>query len=164
MNIKPIETIYKGYRFRSRLEARWAVFFDALGIEWKYENEGYDLGELGWYLPDFEIETESFGKWFVEIKGDKNDIVGIKKAQFLDHYTPDEFMGCRIFSELDFIKESKLIGIEETGLYAVPIFDDEYNFSIIKACMLGVTRDEYNEAIAKSRQARFEHGEMPCKY
>ena len=28
-SIKPIETNYKGYRFRSRLEARWAVFFDA---------------------------------------------------------------------------------------------------------------------------------------
>ena len=28
--IKAIETVYNGYRFRSRLEARWAVFFDAL--------------------------------------------------------------------------------------------------------------------------------------
>jgi hypothetical protein len=53
MNIKPIETIYKGYRFRSRLEARWAVFFDAMGIEWEYEKEGFDLGDAGWYLPDF---------------------------------------------------------------------------------------------------------------
>lgn len=26
-SIKPIETIYNGYHFRSRLEARWAVFF-----------------------------------------------------------------------------------------------------------------------------------------
>jgi len=54
MNTIPtIETRYKGYRFRSRLEARWAVFFDALGIEWEYEKEGYDLSEAGWYLPDF---------------------------------------------------------------------------------------------------------------
>jgi len=53
MNIKPIETVYNGYRFRSRLEARWAVFFDALGIEYVYEKEGYDLGAAGWYLPDF---------------------------------------------------------------------------------------------------------------
>lgn len=52
MNPKPIETYYKGYRFRSRLEARWAVFFDALGIEWEYEKEGYDLDGV-WYLPDF---------------------------------------------------------------------------------------------------------------
>lgn len=51
--LKAIETRYKGYRFRSRLEARWAVFFDALGIEWEYEKEGYDLGDAGWYLPDF---------------------------------------------------------------------------------------------------------------
>lgn len=51
--IKPIETRYKGCRFRSRLEARWAVFFDAMHIEWEYEKEGYNLGELGCYLPDF---------------------------------------------------------------------------------------------------------------
>lgn len=51
--LKPIETCYKGYRFRSRLEARWAVFFDALNLQWEYEKEGYDLGEVGWYLPDF---------------------------------------------------------------------------------------------------------------
>lgn len=63
--IKAIETRYKGYRFRSRLEARWAVFFDELGVRYEYEKEGYDLGELGWYLPDFwlpELRT-----WF-EIK------------------------------------------------------------------------------------------------
>lgn len=51
--LKAIETRYKGYRFRSRLEARWAVFFDALGVSWEYEKEGYDLGPAGWYLPDF---------------------------------------------------------------------------------------------------------------
>ena len=41
--IKPIETIYNGYRFRSRLEARWAVFFDALNIQCLYETEGEEL-------------------------------------------------------------------------------------------------------------------------
>jgi hypothetical protein len=30
--LQAIETFYRGYRFRSRLEARWAVLFDALGI------------------------------------------------------------------------------------------------------------------------------------
>lgn len=51
--IKAIETVYKGYRFRSRLEARWAVFFDALGLVWDYEVEGYELGQGLRYLPDF---------------------------------------------------------------------------------------------------------------
>ena len=54
-NIKAVETVYKGYRFRSRLEARWAIFFDTLGLKWEYEVDGYDLGKLGWYLPDFRV-------------------------------------------------------------------------------------------------------------
>ncbi len=41
--MRPIETKYKGCRFRSRLEARWAVFFDTLGLKWWYEPEGFDL-------------------------------------------------------------------------------------------------------------------------
>lgn len=65
MQIKAIETQYKGYRFRSRLEARWAVFFDALGTKWDYEPEGFDLGEAGWYLPDFWLPTLEL---WVEVK------------------------------------------------------------------------------------------------
>jgi hypothetical protein len=41
--IRPIETEYNGYRFRSRLEARWAIFFAALGVDYEYEPEGFEL-------------------------------------------------------------------------------------------------------------------------
>lgn len=41
-NIKSKETYYDGYRFRSRLEARWAVFFNNIGLEYEYEVEGFD--------------------------------------------------------------------------------------------------------------------------
>lgn len=51
--LKAIETEYKGYRFRSRLEARWAVFFDAIGLRWEYEPEGIVLNDGTHYLPDF---------------------------------------------------------------------------------------------------------------
>ena len=64
--IKAIETRYKGYRFRSRLEARWAVFFDACGIEWIYEPEGYQL-DSGLYLPDFFLPKVGDGTW-IEVK------------------------------------------------------------------------------------------------
>lgn len=64
MTIKAIETHYKGYRFRSRLEARWAVFFDYMDWEWEYEKEGFVL-PAGYYLPDFWIETV---KMWVEVK------------------------------------------------------------------------------------------------
>jgi len=51
--ITAIPTEYKGYRFRSRLEARWAVFFDACGVKWEYEPEGFALPNGQFYLPDF---------------------------------------------------------------------------------------------------------------
>ena len=51
--LKAIETEYKGYRFRSRLEARWAVFFDACHVRWEYEPEGFVLPNGQYYLPDF---------------------------------------------------------------------------------------------------------------
>lgn len=50
--IRAIETLFRGYRFRSRLEARYAVFFDMLGLQWDYELEGFDIRGT-WYLPDF---------------------------------------------------------------------------------------------------------------
>lgn len=51
--IQAIETQYNGRRFRSRLEARWAVFFDSLGLDWRYEMEGFTLPSGTRYLPDF---------------------------------------------------------------------------------------------------------------
>lgn len=65
--MKAIETVYNGYRFRSRLEARWAVFFDSLHIPYEYEREGYDLDGV-WYLPDFWLPQQ--GCW-IEIKGEE---------------------------------------------------------------------------------------------
>lgn len=66
--MKPIETRYNGYRFRSRLEARWAVFFDTCGLKWEYEHEGFDLDALGWYLPDFMMLHNPGRGPIVEIK------------------------------------------------------------------------------------------------
>ena len=66
MDIKPIETVYNGYRFRSRLEARWAVFFDAAGIEYEYEPDGF-IGIYGEpYLPDFYLPQFDV---YAEVKG-----------------------------------------------------------------------------------------------
>jgi len=76
MEIKPIETVYNGYRFRSRLEARWAVFFDTLGIKYEYEKEGYEIEDFcssktWYYLPDFYLPET---KTWVEVKGDLENV------------------------------------------------------------------------------------------
>lgn len=55
-DIKVIPTVYKGINFRSRTEARWAVVFDALGLDWVYEPEGYEFNGTK-YLPDFVIHN-----------------------------------------------------------------------------------------------------------
>jgi hypothetical protein len=54
MNIQPIQTWYRGCKFRSRLEARWAVFLDALRVRWTYELQGFNLDGRP-YLPDFWV-------------------------------------------------------------------------------------------------------------
>lgn len=77
--IRAIETHYKGYRFRSRLEARWAVFFDAARIEYEYEPEGFELYDGTKYLPDFYlpefdlyVEIKPFDRTIVKCVGDGN--------------------------------------------------------------------------------------------
>jgi len=77
--MKVIQTYYKRFHFRSRLEARYAVMFDAAGLEWEYEPEGFELPS-GRYLPDFYLP-----KWdaFIEIKGKKPTYAELKKCSEL---------------------------------------------------------------------------------
>ncbi len=63
--IKAIETIYNGYRFRSRLEARWAVFFDEANVKYEYEPEGFKTEDGICYLPDFYLPNDDV---YVEVK------------------------------------------------------------------------------------------------
>ncbi|MER2520107.1 MAG: hypothetical protein ABTQ34_05390 [Bdellovibrionales bacterium] len=64
--ITPIQTKYRGYRFRSRLEARWAVFFDVAHIKWEYEPQGFSIRGSGGYLPDFYLPDLDC---YFEVKG-----------------------------------------------------------------------------------------------
>jgi len=71
MSVRAIETRYAGCLFRSRLEARWAVFMNELGLEWQYEPEGLEVTVAGEprpikWLPDFRLAT---GQW-AEVKGE----------------------------------------------------------------------------------------------
>jgi hypothetical protein len=59
VEIESIPTQYSGVTFRSRLEARWAQFFDVIGVNWQYEPMRIE----GW-IPDFLID----GRWLAEVK------------------------------------------------------------------------------------------------
>ena len=80
MSGRVIQTEYRGRFFRSRLEARWAVFLDTLEVEWVYEREAYALrGGLA-YLPDFWLPE--LDCW-VEIKGEEASQEAHEKARAL---------------------------------------------------------------------------------
>lgn len=65
-NTLPAKTTeYNGIKFRSRLEARWAVFFDAAGVEYIYEAEDLIGRDSTRYLPDFYLPEYD---WYVEVK------------------------------------------------------------------------------------------------
>lgn len=90
-----IETFYRGYRFRSRLEARWAVFFDSVEIPWRYEEEGFVGPHGDRYLPDFRIYrmdglAQTPTDIFVEVKGDPHGL----RNNWTKHVDLHDFGGC----------------------------------------------------------------------
>lgn len=64
MDIKPRE--YNQKKFRSTLEARWAIFFDELGWNWEYEPYKLENDDVVWE-PDFVIKGHC-GTIFCEVK------------------------------------------------------------------------------------------------
>jgi len=81
--ITPIQTRYKGFHFRSRLEARFAVLLDEMDIDWKYEDEGYKLGKTEKYLPDFIIKIGNGDDFYIEVKPEYPTIEEINKMSNL---------------------------------------------------------------------------------
>ncbi len=73
----PKATRYNNVKYRSRLEARWAVFFKTLGVAFEYEPMTFDTS-LGWYLPDFYLPKTD---WFVEIKPTEPTVEEVIKAR-----------------------------------------------------------------------------------
>src|SRR5688500_2604834 len=79
MTIPSIPTDYNGILFRSRLEARWAVFMDALKLEYRYEPKQFRLPS-GNYTPDFLLPQ--YNVW-LEIKPTAPDAEAIHKVTAL---------------------------------------------------------------------------------
>jgi hypothetical protein len=72
-------TTYAGTRYRSRLEARWAIFFSGLNVQAVYEPERFDLGQFQ-YCPDFEVPA---WRAYIEIKPDLPNLAECEKARRL---------------------------------------------------------------------------------
>lgn len=102
--INAIPTEFNGITYRSRVEARWAVFFDRMGWSAVYEQEGFNLGSVR-YLPDFWLP-----EWgvYVEIKAeDPSD---------------EERLKCRSLAEASGKPVWLLAGSPGEGTYKVFLF------------------------------------------
>jgi hypothetical protein len=70
-------TYYNDYIFRSLLEAKWAIVFDYLKIQYQYESQCFHT-KHGWYLPDFHLNNINL---WIEIKPKFPSIEEIDKIQ-----------------------------------------------------------------------------------
>ena len=178
--IKAIETVYNGYRFRSRLEARWAVFFDSLNIPYIYEPEGLNINGT-MYLPDFYLPDS---KQFFEVKGIMRDsdmekinalisagysvVIGMDNGKFIacdlwetmdENGNKDEYTLCTD-------SDSWMIRCKKCGKY---YFMGDVGSFKCQCCglhdgdhHLRIVMDGYDTALWDvARQARFEYGETP---
>ena len=170
--IKAIETTFAGYRFRSRLEARWAVFFDSIGLPWEYEKEGYSLPGIGAYLPDFWLPYTPYypnGGYFVEIKPAEPDYIEVSKLRALAAQT-----GHSSFLFAGVPGSQQIYMAHRSGMYFTPEYfgelpheqdmtDDELCRHKLAGTFARWELDEsvIERAIVAARSARFEHGEHP---
>lgn len=168
--IKAIETQYKGYRFRSRLEARWAVFFDALGLQWEYEPEGFNLDGI-YYLPDFWISTVNM---WAEVKPEqltpdqREPLIRLaresKRPVLMLIGVPEDEPYWAIEYQYSHDENDNIVGNWYEFDYCLTNYHnyprDEHRFY----CCPGGGDDDHHEdtyqASIAAKSARFEHGEM----
>jgi hypothetical protein len=153
--VKAIETRYAGCRFRSRLEARWAVFFDVLKIEWEYEPQGFHLPS-GPYLPDFRLPNHR--RWdgdyidtWVEVKG---RLATAREYQLLWEMTRADPLSSALMLEGDIPRTPHLRdGVFFRGACTM---NDEWSGPRDYVLAEG---PNVQNALNAARSARFEHGE-----
>jgi hypothetical protein len=170
--IRALETRWDGHRFRSRLEARWAVCFKALGLEYDYEPQGFEIdGEC--YLPDFYLPKNGI---YVEIKprgypvSDDHPVFGLVKE--IGRY------GVLISGNPALGQHQVTASTGSTFLHQAELaWDDEGNLwfdegAFGKAWCTGLGRDGNRStthpklfaAFLSATRARFEFGEKPRLY
>tara|TARA_R110000796_G_scaffold192324_1_gene309017 strand:+ start:3347 stop:3784 length:438 start_codon:yes stop_codon:yes gene_type:complete len=141
--IKPIETEFDGHRFRSRLEARWAVFFKEMDWDYSYELEGYRFeykGEILNYLPDFYVEEINA---FIEVKGPLINEIDTMKVLGL---SKDAGKRVYVFGNIPNIDKRYDNFLEVDMAYHDVLVSHVFRY------------DGIDDALDKARKAQFEHG------
>jgi hypothetical protein len=179
--IKAIETVYKGYRFRSRLEARWAVFFDTLDLPYEYELEGFELGGGLRYLPDFflpdlgvHVEVKPHEKLskaeihkLVKFAADHDQctllIVGSPTSEsmyYLNRFSLPSWRELEEHADEDDLRAVFWEQAREGSVQIAPL-PKQGGWHLVYRELPAYYDYARSEALLAAKQARFEHGEKP---
>lgn len=159
--LTPIQTYYNGNHFRSRVETRWAYYFDLIGLKYIYEVDGFRVHDGSIYLPDFLLPDLNC---FAEVKP---DFFGTYQMQCCDADTirryGDDFKKWLCISESMPI----LFLIGNPHFHAMPILnnqtintvtiyktDRDFHLDIVNACYRG---SFWNDKIRQANHKRFDH-------
>lgn len=180
--MKAIDTYWHGKNFRSRLEARWAVVFEALCIDWEYEPEGFVLDDGSKYLPDFllhGLEGRCEGDLYVEVKGRMTESDMAKIEKFAKHkpiYLVTDIPFCYANGNKEFrnwYDEMESMSDEWPFPYSFNTIDGDGYGAYLGINMRGMpelftVNNTYeahdwvmNPAFEAATRARFEHGFRP---
>jgi len=181
--MKVIQTRYNGYRFRSRLEARWAVLLDTLGLQWEYEPQGFVLGADA-YLPDFwlpvmqvwlEVKPRNPNEREVRVAralaDESQRPVAIVNGDWNDWKHPPRYLAigwyvrpsCAARPKRPAVSEdfdASLFHCEDCGTVAfASLADEDWVCYGCGECWVPLSSVLIDKAIGAAKSARFEHGE-----
>jgi hypothetical protein len=183
--MKAIKTSYRGYSFRSRTEAKWAVFFDKLGLLWYYEEQGFVLPDSGCYLPDFKLILPTDELVYCEVNGCEADdfadpeisklrefatesrckivlLTGVPEYRVYNQFVPDSMPNS--FTAVFFQDYEPFLMTASDYWFQVLKLDSRtgrLHFNLNDRALRKAFGRGYLEAVAAARGARFEHGESP---
>lgn len=138
--MKAIETKYNGYKFRSRLEARWAVFFDEMGIKYEYEPEGFEMSDGTKYLPDFYLPESDC---YIEIKhitAVTGKMTGKNEMEIVFSKNVDGYKYCNFINEA--VREDHLFLILSGDPYECLGGDENAFAQVFSKRMCAIENDE----------------------
>ena len=158
LTMKAINTRHNGNYYRSRLEARWAVYFETLKIKFDYEFEGFTTTNHN-YLPDFyfpkfgfhgEVKRECFGdedveRWTEFARESKCPLVVFEGTP---HANPCRAFGMHIDMPLLVIPFAHLF-VKKMGVYYHAGGHESFN-----------KYPPFREAIRMAREKRFEFNQI----
>lgn len=151
ISIKAIPTWYGGHCYRSKTEAKWAVFCDVLELSFKYEAEGFviktDEDEFC-YLPDFLIPPimEAWPTW-IEVKGTEPTEREIEKLVYACRARLCD--GLLVIGEPDLMSDL---------LWCVQDADGLYQVKRMKQSFLAAIFGDTDRAFLVARSYRFDKG------